>query len=126
MDAGSNILYQSNCLKEQNTEIKIQCSSNERIKILKTVLGYNRDYSSRLLKSSINIENLCSFSVNDCIYTNDTNIEIECNGRNSCITKLNKSAILNESSASHQCKDYNYVQINYYCLPGNRTSCKKH
>lgn len=85
----------------------------------KKVFGYNPHFSLRLFKSSIKIENLCSFSVNDCIYTNETSIENECTGRNSCSFKVNKSNILFKTALDKSfCKDYNYVQINYYCLRG--------
>jgi hypothetical protein len=38
-DAETTILYQNQCLLNELTELKIQCPSDERIKILKTVLN---------------------------------------------------------------------------------------
>jgi hypothetical protein len=38
-DAATTILYQNQCLLNELTELKIQCPSDERIKILKTVLN---------------------------------------------------------------------------------------
>ena len=38
-DAETTILYQNQCLLNELTELKIQCPSDERIKISKTVLN---------------------------------------------------------------------------------------
>ncbi len=78
------------------------------------MFGYNAGYSFKLFRSSLNRENLCSFSVADCTYEKDFSIENECSGRAFCMVNINK----NRFKAYNPCKDFNYVQINYKCLPG--------
>ena len=92
----------------------MQCTGLDKIKILRTVYGYNPGYS--LLKSIQT--DVCSFSVTDCSFEHEFTIDNECTGRNNCLVKIEKSKIMNETSmAAHSCKDFNYVQINYQCLP---------
>lgn len=94
----------------------MQCSSSDRIKILRAVYGYNPSYNLITNPSA----DSCSFSVTDCFFDREFSIDNECTGRNSCIMTLRKSQILNESQTLHQsCKDFNYVQVNYQCLPSN-------
>lgn len=115
MDVGSTVFYQGICLVAETTQIKMQCSSSDRIKILRTVYGYNPGYSSMTNTPS---PDSCAFSVTDCSFDREFTIDNECTGRNSCLMTIRKSRVLNESLFYHQtCKDFNYVQVNYQCLP---------
>ena len=90
----------------------MQCTSSDRIKILKTIYGYNPGY-----KNSVNIES-CALSVTDCNFDREFTVDNECTGRNACLVTIRKSTVMNESSIFQQtCADFNYVQINYQCLP---------
>ena len=60
----------------------------------------------------------CTFSVSDCNFDAEYSIDNNCTGRNSCLMTITKSRVVNESQIFTQgCKDFNYVQINYQCLP---------
>ncbi len=112
VDIGSTVYYQALCLQSEATKIKMQCTSSDRIKILKTIYGYNPGY-----KNSVNIES-CALSVTDCNFDREFTVDNECTGRNSCLVTIRKSTVMNESSIFQQtCADFNYVQINYQCLP---------
>lgn len=114
VDIGSTVFYQGICLVNENTQIKMQCSSSDRIKILRTIYGYNPGYSSMTNPNA----DSCAFSVMDCSFDKEHTIDNECTGRNSCLMTIRKSRVMNESLLQYQtCKDFNYVQINYQCLP---------
>ena len=90
----------------------MQCTTTDRIKILKTIYGFNPGYAN-----NVNIES-CALSVTDCNFDREYTVDNECTGRNSCLVTIRKSNVMNESSISQQtCNDFNYVQINYQCLP---------
>lgn len=98
----------------ETIQIKIQCKSNDRIKILRTVYGYNpsASYASTI--------DHCTFSIKDCHFDREYSIDNECTGRNSCLMSISKSAVFKEAQSFGQnCRDFNYVQINYQCLPSN-------
>ena len=96
----------------------MQCTSTDRIKILKTIYGYNSGYAN-----SVNIDS-CALSVKDCNFDKEFTVDNECTGRNSCLVSIRKSNVKNESLVYQQtCNDFNYVQINYQCLPSNVFQC---
>lgn len=114
VDIGSTVYYQALCLLNEATQIKMQCTSNDKIKILRTVYGYNPGYD-RLTSATLDS---CAFSIKDCNFDKEFSIDNECTGRNTCLVTIRKSRVMNESSIVYQtCKDFNYVQINYQCLP---------
>jgi hypothetical protein len=99
-------------LNAESIKIKIQCASNDKLKILRTVYGYNpaASYSPGV--------DSCTFSIKDCHFDREFSIDNECTGRNSCQIAINKTLVSKEAQVFGQvCKDYNYVQINYQCLP---------
>lgn len=119
VDIGSTVFYQGICLMNENTQIKMQCSSTDRIKILRTVYGYNPGYASL---TNVASADTCAFSVTDCNFDKEHSIDNSCTGRNSCLMTIVKSRVMNESLNLHQtCADFNYVQINYQCLPSKQT-----
>ena len=96
----------------------MQCSSSDRIKILRTIYGYNPGYSSITNPNA----DSCAFSVTDCHFDREHTIDNECTGRNSCLMTIRKSRVMNESLLVYQtCADFNYVHINYQCLPSSFT-----
>jgi hypothetical protein len=114
VDVDSTVYYQALCLKTDSIQIKMQCTFTDRIKILRTVYGYNPGYTG--YTGAIDS---CAFSVRDCHFDKDYSIDNECTGKNTCLTTIKRQAALNESILLKQrCKDFNYVQINYQCLPG--------
>ena len=114
VDVGSTIYYQALCLVSETTQIKMQCTSTDKIKILRTVYGYNPGYSN-VAPTAIDS---CAFSIKDCHFDKEYSIDNECTGRNTCLMTISKQRVMNESTANFQtCKEYNYVQINYQCLP---------
>jgi hypothetical protein len=109
---GAEIFYQGICLTQQSTQIKIQCRDNDRIKILRTVYGYN---PSSNIGTGVDY---CTLSIKDCNFDSENTIDIECTGKNVCQLNINKTNLMIEASNHGAiCKDYNYVQINYQCLP---------
>lgn len=97
----------------------MQCTSSDRIKIVRTIYGYNPSYLSMRNPQS----DSCAFSVTDCIFDREFSIDNECTGRNSCFMTIRKSLVLNQSLTYHQtCKDFNYVQVNYQCLPSKKST----
>ena len=114
VDVGSTIYYQALCLVSETTQIKMQCTSTDKIKILRTVYGYNPGYAN-VAPTAIDS---CAFSIKDCHFDKEYSIDNECTGRNTCLMTISKQRVMNESVANFQtCKEYNYVQINYQCLP---------
>lgn len=97
------------------TQIKMQCPGNDKLKILRSVYGFNPNYKYQ--NSAKNLES-CAFSIKDCNFDKEFSIDNDCTGKNSCIMTIRKSRVINESQLHFQtCKDFNYVQINYQCLP---------
>ncbi len=120
VDIGSTVYYQALCLVSDTTQIKMQCTSTDKIKILRTVYGYNPGYASMAATASIDS---CAFSIKDCHFDKDYSIDNECTGKNTCFVTINKQRVMNESLLNHQtCNEYNYVQINYQCLPSKLRS----
>lgn len=118
VDIGSTVYYQALCLLNEQTQIKMQCTSTDKIKILRTVYGHNPAYQT--MAQQANSIDSCAFSIKDCHFDKEYSIDNECTGKNSCFVTINKRRVMNESFANHQtCKEYNYVQINYQCLPSN-------
>lgn len=116
VDIGSTVYYQALCLISENTQIRMQCTSSDKIKIIRTVYAFNPAYST---KTADNIDT-CSFSATDCNFDKEYSIDNECTGKNTCIVTIKKSRALNESQTLAQtCKQFNYVQISYQCLPSN-------
>ncbi|CAF0824560.1 unnamed protein product [Brachionus calyciflorus] len=114
VDVGSTIYVQSLCLIAESTQIQMQCPSSDRIKIIQTLYGYNPAYD---FKTNANIDT-CSLGIKDCNFDKDHGVDNECTGKNSCIITINKERVMNESLLVGQaCKSYNYLQINYQCLP---------
>ena len=117
VDIGSTVYYQALCLINEQTQIKMQCTSTDKIKILRTVYGHNPAYQSMMQANSIDS---CAFSIKDCHFDKEYSIDNECTGKNACFVTISKRRVMNESLVNHQtCKEYNYVQINYQCLPSN-------
>ena len=105
VDIGSTVYYQALCLLNEATQIKMQCTSNDKIKILRTVYGYNPGYD-RLTSATLDS---CAFSIKDCNFDKEFSIDNECTGRNTCLVTIRKSRVMNESSIVYQtCKDFNY------------------
>ena len=101
-------------MTSETIKLKIQCKDSDKIKILRTVYGFNpaASYSPGV--------DSCTFSIRDCHFDREYSIDNECTGRNSCQMTISKSTVNNEAKIYGQgCKDYNYVQINYQCLPSN-------
>ena len=94
----------------------MQCPPSERIKILRTIYGYNPGYN--IIKNS-KIDS-CTLSAKDCNFDQEFTIDNACSGHNSCLVTIKKGVVLKESHRLHQlCRTYNFVQINYQCLPSN-------
>lgn len=116
VDVDSTVYVQSLCLIAESTQIKMQCPSSERIKIIRTIYGYNPAYE---FKTSANLDT-CVVDALDCNFDKDYSVDNECTGKNTCIITIVKSQVMNESQLVGQaCTNYNYLQINYQCLPSN-------
>ena len=113
-DVESTIYYQSLCLFNEETMIKMQCPPDERIKILRTLYGYNPGYSVFRNKKI----DSCTVGAKDCSFDQEYSVDNDCTGRNSCLVTIKKSRVLSESGKLFQlCRQFNYVQISYQCLP---------
>lgn len=114
VDVDSTVYVQSLCLIAESTQIKMQCPSSERLKIIRTIYGYNPAYE---FKTSASLDT-CVVDAMDCNFDKDYSVDSECTGKNTCIITIVKSKVMNESLLVGQaCTKYNYLQINYQCLP---------
>ncbi len=94
----------------------MQCPSTDKIKILRTLYGFNPGFTAQ---RNPRIDS-CTFGIKDCNFEQEYSIDNECTGRNSCIITIRKSFVVTESAKQLLgCREYNYVQINYQCLPGS-------
>lgn len=116
VDVDSTVYVQSLCLITESTQIKMQCPSSERLKIINTIYGFNPAYE---FKTSANLDS-CVVDATDCHFDKYYSVDNECTGKNTCIITISKSKVMNESQIVGQaCNSYNYLQINYQCLPSN-------
>ncbi len=114
VDVGSTIYQQSLCLFKEDTMIKMQCPPDERIKILRNIYGYNAGYT---IYKNQKIDS-CTIGAKDCTFDQEFTIDNECTGRNTCLVTIKKLRVFRESQRLFQlCRQFNYVQINYQCLP---------
>jgi hypothetical protein len=121
VDVGSTIFQQSLCLFKEDTMIKMQCPPNERIKILRTIYGYNSGYS---IYKNPRIDS-CTIGARDCTFDQEFSIDNECTGRNTCLVTIKKLRVFRESQRLFQlCRQFNYAQINYQCLPSKIQNLK--
>jgi hypothetical protein len=92
--------------------MNIQCRDNQKLKILRTVYGYNQQ-----ARNAMNAE-FCTFSIKDCYFDKDYAIDDECTGKSQCDIVIRKSTLVKDSLFYKQsCRDFNYIQINFQCLP---------
>jgi len=109
--------FESGCLKESNQiQLRLRCSLYEHIKIIRIIYGYSKQRSF----------SQCQFSIYDCIQDGQSDYILSCNGKQTCIINLTKTEIIKttvETEGVPKCRDFNYVQINYGCLPDANDIC---
>jgi hypothetical protein len=109
--------FESGCLKESNRiQLHLRCSLYEHIEILRVIYGYSKQRSMYQ----------CQFSIYDCIQEGESRNILSCNGKQTCIINLTKDEILSttvQTNGVPTCSDFNYVQINFGCIPDAKDIC---
>jgi hypothetical protein len=109
--------FESGCLKESNLiELNLHCSLYEHIEIIRVIYGYSKQRTM----------NQCQFSIYDCIQDGASRNILSCNGKQTCIINLTKNEILSTTVKTNNvpgCKDFNYVQVNFGCVPDAKDIC---
>jgi hypothetical protein len=109
--------FENGCLKESNViELRLRCSLYEHIEIIRVIYGYSKQRSIHQ----------CQFSIYDCIQEGASHNILSCNGKQTCIINLTKNEILSttvKTKGVPSCPDFNYVQINFACLPDAKDIC---
>lgn len=111
--------FESSCLDASNhVHLELICSQYERIQIVRVIYGYTKQPST----------DQCQFSIYDCIQEGTSQNILLCNGQQTCSINLTKKEILSSSLVTNSvptCPDFNYVQVNYACLPDSREICDR-
>ena len=109
--------FESGCLKESNLiELHLRCSLYEHIQIMRVIYGYSKQRSMQQ----------CQFSIYDCIQEGASENILSCNGKQTCIINLTKNEIISttvKTKGVPSCSDFNYVQVNFACLPDAKDIC---
>jgi hypothetical protein len=109
--------FESGCLKESNLiELHLRCSLYEHIELIRVIYGYSKQQSMHR----------CQFSIYDCIQEGASRNILSCNGKQTCIINLTKNEILSTTVLTNGvpgCSDFNYVQINFGCIPDAKDIC---
>jgi hypothetical protein len=109
--------FESGCLKDSNQiQLNLQCSLYEHIEIIRVIYGYSKQRTM----------NQCQFSIYDCIQEGASRNILSCNGKQTCLINLTKNEILSTTVKANNvpgCKEFNYVQINFGCVPDANDIC---
>lgn len=109
--------FDSACLQTSNlVQLHLRCSQYEHIQIVRVIYGYTKQPS---LKD-------CQFSIYDCIQEGASHNILACNGKQTCPINLSKNEMLSSTVMSNGvpiCPDFNYVQVNYACIPDSQDVC---
>lgn len=111
--------FESACLQSSAlVNLNLQCSQYERIQIVRIIYGYTKQTSS----------DQCQFSIYDCIQEGASQNILLCNGQQTCSIHLTKSELLATTVTTPGvpvCPDFNYVQVNFACLPDSKDICDR-
>ena len=111
--------FESACLQSSNlVNLNLQCSQYERIQIVRVIYGYTKQISS----------DQCQFSIYDCIQEGASQNILSCNGQQTCSIHLTKNELLATTVTTPGvpvCPDFNYIQVNYACLPDSKDICDR-
>ena len=112
--------FESACLDSSNQlQLQLHCPQYEHIQIVRVIYGYTK-YAKKL--------DQCQFSIYDCIQEGTSQNILSCNGQESCSIHLTKDEILSSTVVTHSvptCPDFNYVQVNFACMPDSRDVCDR-
>ena len=111
--------YESACLQStNNVQLNLHCSLYEHIQIVRVIYGYT--------KQPLTSIDQCKFSIYDCIQEGTSENILTCNGKQTCLINLTKTQMFSTALTTYNvpnCKDFNYIQVNYICIPDTKDIC---